>query len=153
MTGSRTLAEDVFQEVWMKVIEAIGSYRTERAPFRAWLYRVASNAAVDRLRAETVRRADPLEDAGAEHPQFERLASPSPGPEAQHLARETGRRLAAALEDIDERQRTAVLLRHQQGFTYAEIAEIFGVAEGTAKTLVHRGVVKLRGVLEGPRGD
>ena len=52
-----------------------------------------------------------------------------------------------AMERLPEKQRLAVLLRHQQGFTYAEISEAMEIPEGTAKTMVHRGVLTLRGIL------
>jgi len=65
--GNATLAEDVFQDVWIKVMQKIGTYRPGTASFRAWLYRVASNAAVDRLRREAVRSGPELDAPVHDH--------------------------------------------------------------------------------------
>jgi hypothetical protein len=60
--GNPELAEEVFQDVWAKVIQVMGSYDPGRAPFRSWLYQVGANAVVDRLRRESYRRALPLDE-------------------------------------------------------------------------------------------
>ena len=142
----RETAEDVFQEVWMKVMQGIGSYDAARGPFRAWLFRVAANAAVDRQRRDTVRLGDEL-DAPVENGDGRRvnlLPSDGPDPERLSASHEAGVALGRRLGKLEARQRTAVLLRHQQGHSYAEIAHAMAIPEGTAKTLVHRGVVALR---------
>ncbi len=144
--GRRELAEDVFQEVWIKVMNGIGSYRPGPTTFRAWLFRVAANAAVDRRRRESKHDAleldAPVDESG--ETRTERL--PETGPDAfrQTLGHELGERLSRALEQLSPRQRAAVLLRHQQGLSYGEISGALGLPEGTAKTLVHRGVAILR---------
>jgi RNA polymerase sigma-70 factor (ECF subfamily) len=150
LLGTRAMAEDVFQEVWIKVLHGIESYRPQKGrTFRAWLYRVAWNAAVDRLRYEGRRpagigsRADDADDLG----EAERLPSPLPDPERQAEGKEMAKRLRRALGRLAERQRAAILLRHQQGMSYPEVAAALGVPQGTAKTLVHRGVLALRGIL------
>lgn len=145
----REAAEDVFQEVWMKVLQRIESFDPARAPFRAWLFRVAANAAVDRKRRDGVRQADEL-DAFAEdgvHRHADLLPSGGPGPERRSAAREAWRALDRELARLDSRQRTALLLRHQQGLSYSEISRVMGVPDGTAKTLVFRGVRALRGAM------
>ena len=142
----RTQAEDVFQEVWIKVMRGLDSYRPGKASFRAWLFRVAGNAAIDRLRRDDVRKTEeldrPLGDDGST--QIDNLASADPDPERLGLASDLGQRLDGALEQLSTGQRSAILLRHQLGMTYAEIAATLEVAEGTAKTLVHRGLLRLR---------
>ncbi|HXV75925.1 MAG TPA: RNA polymerase sigma factor [Candidatus Polarisedimenticolaceae bacterium] len=142
----RTLAEDVFQEVWIKVMQGIELYRPSRATFRAWLFRIAANAAVDRVRREAVRAADPL-DAPLETGEgrvVDRVASPRVAPDREGEGHLFGEALDRALGKLREGQRQAVLLRHQQGLSYPEIAVALGVREGTAKTMVHRGVMRLR---------
>ena len=149
--GTRELAEEVFQEVWIKVLHGIASYRPRQGgTFRAWLYRVASNAAVDRLRYEARR---PAAGGGRENgadgiQEADRLPSPRPGPERQAAGRQMAAALGQALGRLTDRQRAAILLRHQQGLSYPEVADALGVPQGTAKTLVHRGVLALRGILE-----
>jgi RNA polymerase sigma-70 factor (ECF subfamily) len=137
--GNPELAEEVFQDVWAKVIQVMGSYDPGRAPFRSWLYQVGANAVVDRLRRESYRRSLPLEEPlseGGEAP-VDRIPS----------AVAARGELEKAFAQLPDPQRVAVLLRHQQGFTYAEISSSLGVPEGTAKTMVHRGVMALRRIL------
>jgi RNA polymerase sigma-70 factor (ECF subfamily) len=144
--GNRPQAEDVFQEVWVKVLRNIGAYREEQGAFKAWLFRVASNAAIDRMRREARRRGPELDAPIAEGgPRaIDLVESAAPGPEREGTGRLEMRSLAVALEALSERQRAAIVLRHQQGLSYSEIAAALGVAEGTAKTLVHRGVKILK---------
>lgn len=142
----RETAEDVFQEVWMKVMQGIGGYDDARGPFRAWLFGIAAHAAVDRRRRDALRRGEeldaPLDDG--EGRRVDLLPSDGPDPERLSASREAGRAVSRGMERLEPRQRTAVLLRHQQGLTYVEIAHAMAVPEGTAKTLVHRAVVALR---------
>ena len=111
---------------------------------------LAANAAVDRLRREALRTGEPLDAAlpDGEGRRIDRVPADTIAPDREgdgHLFLED---LVAALSDLRGRQRDAVLLRHQQGLTYAEIALALGVREGTAKTLVHRGLARLRERLE-----
>jgi len=147
MLGSGPAAEDVFHDVWIKVMHALPSYRPTQGSFRPWLFRVAANAAVDRLRKEK-RRAGPNLDAPAGDGSSERvvdqIAGIAPSPESASIGIEIARDLDLALARLPERQRNAVLLRHQQGMSYREISVTLRVPEGTAKTLVHRGAQALR---------
>jgi RNA polymerase sigma-70 factor (ECF subfamily) len=151
VTGRRPLAEDVFQEVWIKVMQGIDGYDVRRGTFRAWLMRIASNAAVDRSRREKLRSGPeldaPVDDQGRTGADL--LPAPGPGPGREGESGLLRVRLARELASLSDRQRAAVLLRHQQGLSYAELAESLGVAEGTAKTLVHRAVLRLRERLSG----
>jgi len=148
--GDRQAAEDVFQEVWIKVMQGMHGFRPA-GTFRGWLFRIAANAAVDRKRRESLRRGPEL-DAPAGSPgrtddadggrRVDRIASSAPGPD--RAAGLLGERIDRALTRLPERQRVAVLLRHQQGLSYVELAAALDVPEGTVKVLVHRGVVTLR---------
>jgi len=142
----RSAAEDVLQEVWIKVLRNVEGYRVDPGSFRAWLYRIAANAATDHARRARLRAGPELDapagDDGARI--VDRLPSAAPGPEQRHVATRLGRDIERALEQLPERQRAAVLLRHQQGLSYAELAAVLSVPEGTAKTLVHRGVRWMR---------
>jgi RNA polymerase sigma-70 factor (ECF subfamily) len=151
MLGDRATAEDVFQDVWMKVLQIASDYEPSRGTLRGWLFRIASNAAVDRMRRDAVRRGEEL-DAPVESGEARRIdfvASELPDPERRAASAESGEAIDRAMSSLSERQRTAVLLRHQQGLSYAEISGALGVPEGTAKTLVHRGVAILRSRLGG----
>jgi len=147
MLGQRQIAEDVFQDVWIKVMQALPNYRPTPGSFRPWLFRVAANASVDRMRREK-RRVGPALDApaGADTSErvVDRIAAEQPSPESESVGIEIARDLDLALAQLPERQRNAVLLRHQQGMSYKEISATLRVPEGTAKTLVHRGAQALR---------
>ncbi len=139
-------AGDVFQEAWTKVLEKIDSYDPEGGTFRAWLFRIASNAGIDRARREAVRRGPeldaPVTEDGARR--IDLVAGDAPGPEREGASRMLGRHLAAALQKLPENQRAAVLLRHQQGYSFREIAVALGMREVSARTAVHRGLKRLR---------
>ena len=147
MLGNRQTAEDVFHDVWIKVMRALPNHRPTPGSFRPWLFRVAANASVDRLRKEK-RRAGPELDAptgdGSSERVVDRIAGEAPSPESEWIGTEIARDLDLALTRLPERQRNAVLLRHQQGLSYKEISATLRVPEGTAKTLVHRGAQALR---------
>ena len=89
----------------------------------------------------------PIGDGGEER-HIDRIVSEAPGPEMQGVGAAIGRDLDEALAALPERQRSAVLLRHQQGMRYREIGVALQIPEGTAKTLVHRGVRALRAQLK-----
>lgn len=149
LVGPGGLAEDVFQDVWMKVMNSAQQYDPHRGPFHAWLYRVASNAAVDRMRSESNRgRRLDQETTGEGGSILDTIPAMGPDPERHLAGIDAERRIHRILATIDPRQRIAILLRHQLGFSYAEVASTVGVTEGTAKTLVHRGILTLRARLE-----
>lgn len=144
--GRRALAEDVSQEVWIKVLRHISTYRHGSGSFRAWLFRVAANSAVDRMRRESLRAGTELDAPATSDgaPAIDGTPSPLPDPERRGMGELLGRAMGRALHKLPRRQAEAVLLRHQQGLSYAELAATLDVPEGTAKTLVHRAVLALR---------
>lgn len=146
VTGSPAAADDVFQEVWMKAMAAFERFDPERGSFRAWLFRIAANAAIDRARYEYLRSGPeldaPLGEEGRRR--IDAVESPAADPERAAGAREATARLAVALRRLPPAQRTAVLLRHQLGFSYRELALALSAPEGTVKALVHRGIKALR---------
>jgi RNA polymerase sigma-70 factor (ECF subfamily) len=143
----RALAEDAFQEVWIKVMNGIRTYDPKVGTFRSWLGRIAHNAAIDRVRRES-RHAGaaeldaPIDDSGQSR--LDLLESGGPGPDRTGEANVLAERLGPMLAALPDRQRAAVLMRHQLGMSYAEISEALGIPEGTAKTSVHRGLQALR---------
>lgn len=142
----RDAAGDVFQEAWTKVLENIDSYDPSGGSFRAWLFRIASNAGIDRVRREAVRRGPELDAPATEEGsrRIDLVAGEEPGPEREGASRMLGRDLASALQKLPETQRAAVLLRHQQGYSFREIATALGMREVSARTAVHRGLKRLR---------
>ena len=127
-------AEDITQNVFAKLMNAIRSYEPRSVPFSAWILRVARNAALDYLRA---RRVVPCEevrtsDEGQEDEDFERVQS-----------------LRAALEVLPPDQREVLVLRHIAGLAPAEIADRLDKTEGSVHGLHHRG----RGALQAALRD
>jgi RNA polymerase sigma-70 factor (ECF subfamily) len=122
-------AEDVTQQVFLKLMSVLDKYEQRNVPFSSWLLRLAHNAAVDDLRR---RRATPVEDMrGADEPADVR------GHEGLSLFRE-------ALATLPEDQRTVVVLRHVVGLTPGEIAQRLGRSENSIHGLHHRGRRALR---------
>ena len=135
-------AEDAVQDAFERAFAALGRYPEERLRamrLRPWLYRVTLNVARNRLRE---RREVPVEEIS--------LA----GVAVSDEGRESVMDVMAALGRLPERQRVAVTLRYLQDLPYAEISGVTGWPEGTVKTLVRRGVARLRKIMsvENPKG-
>lgn len=137
-------AEEIFQEVWMKLIEARSRYRVE-ARFSTYLYRIAINRLIDRSRRKSNAPAVPLDDPDC--PENSAVASAAEDPLRQAAAREQGARLLAALAELPAEQRDAFLLREEGGLSLGEIAEVTKVGPETAKSRLRYALQKLRQAL------
>jgi RNA polymerase sigma-70 factor (ECF subfamily) len=135
-------AEDVAQEAFVAAYDKRQSFRPGE-PFRPWLYRIAVNRCLDRLRARS-RRPDVLDLSGIPEP-----ASPAPDPAQALLAGEGDRRLASAVAALPPKLRAVFLLRHLDDLSYEEIAAATGVPLGTVKTHLFRARAHLRAALAG----
>lgn len=122
--GSQSEAEDAVQEALIRAWKGLPRFR-EGARFSTWLYRITVNCALD-VRAK--RRADPSE-----------LVSERPDPRDAYAARELSGELQRALNSVEEPYRVAVVLFDVLGCSYAEVAELTGVPEGTVKSRIFRG--------------
>ena len=141
----RDVAEDAVQEAFFSAYRNLA--RFSGPSFRAWLTRIALNAARDTLRRRKRRPSEP-------YPEWEDEAWQPPAPESEgpeHVAMVAQQRgaLARAMEAITEDQRTAIVLFDVHGYDYAEIAGLTGVSVGTVKSRIHRGRVGLREQLAG----
>jgi RNA polymerase sigma factor (sigma-70 family) len=138
MTGNRHDAEEVAQDTFLRAYRALVSYPPDRArelKQKAWLHRIALNVMRNRVRGVKPRLVE-LNGSESDH---------APGPEARALHRAAMDDLAARVAELPRRYREAVVLRHVQELSYAEVAEALGQPVGTVKSNVHRGLKLLRG--------
>lgn len=158
MVGEREAAMDVAQEAFMKAFRGIETYNTRMA-FKNWLYRIATNAAIDHLRRRAAARYVSMEVAYSRSDYREQQApggveAEPPGseddiPENVSLKNETAAFLQEAILKLPENYRAAIVLHHLEGLGFAEVGRILGVPRNTAKTWAHRGRGLLSESLEG----
>lgn len=137
VVGDPDEADDAAQDGMLSALVKLGQYDPRR-PFGPWLMRIVANAATDRRRRRKVRQAEPL-DPG--------LVGGGPRPDIAAVRSELGDRLRAALAELPERRRTAVVLFDVEGYSHAEIAGILGIPEGTVRSEVFHGRRRLRALL------
>ena len=134
LLGDREEAEDVAQEVFVRVYHGLGAFRLE-AKFSSWLYRIAVNACKNRMDSKEYREARGRRDLEAAD--AEGISSPSPAQELE--AKDRRRLIEAAIQRLPEEQRLLVVLRDVEGRSYEEIAESTGLNPGTLKSRLNRG--------------
>lgn len=145
IVGTTSDAEDVVQDALFSAWRSIASF--QGVSFRAWLFRIATNRALDHLRSRKRRPELPLEPPEDDDVSW---AEPvAPGPDLTQLAgdREALAAVETALGALPAEQRAALLLRDVEGFAYEEIAVITSVEIGTVKSRIHRGRLAVRNVL------
>jgi len=148
MVRDRALAEDLAQETFIKVLNALDTYRPE-FKFSSWIFKIANNAAIDQLRkrevetlsldgAPSARTADEVEATALQ------AVDRGESPLAELESRELGTEIEQAIGRLRPEYRTAILLRHVEGRAYEEIAEVMDLPLGTVKTYIHRARLELR---------
>ena len=133
MVRDLATAEELVQEVFLRVHRARERYQPE-ARFSTWLYRIATNLALNELRRP--RHRSPHHSTDDEDGPV--LRAGSPGPDDVADARRLGRAATRELESLPEKQRAALCLAAVEGLSYAEIAKALDVTEKAVKSLVHR---------------
>ena len=131
----REEAQDASQEVWIRVWRNIRGFRAQSA-FSTWLYRITMNTCLS-IRQRHARREEM--EYGGEMPYLQEPPGGEADPEAVVLSTERREEIQAALGHVRAEHRAALVLRHMEGLSYAEIAEVLEVPEGTAKGWVSRG--------------
>ncbi|MFQ5553863.1 MAG: RNA polymerase sigma factor [Acidimicrobiia bacterium] len=138
ITRSASDADDALQDGTVKAFYALDRFRTDR-PFRPWFVAIVANEARNRARSGARREALRL-----------RLSGPDrlPDPEEEALAAERRTKLLRHVEELPDKLREAVALRHILGLTERETADALGVRQGTVKSRVSRGLDRLRQAME-----
>jgi RNA polymerase sigma-70 factor (ECF subfamily) len=137
VTGSRTVAEDLVQETFMRILKYRATFRDVGA-FEPWLFSIARNARADYFRKR--RPDEPLADDDGERP------ADGPGPAAQFEAESEHVRLRRALMRLRADKRELLVLARYQEMRYEQIAEVLGIDVNLVKVRVHRAVRELRDI-------
>ena len=139
--GNRHDAEDLTTQTFLRMLESIGKFRFQAAPFSAWLFRIAHNLSMDHFRAN--RRWQPEEDVPEPHGSEERSAED----EAFHSI---GRKsLLELIDTLSQEQQQVLTLKFVFSFSNGEAATILGKTEGAVKSLQHRALVSLQKQVSG----
>lgn len=140
--ANSSIAEELFQDVWTNVIKASGNYRVS-AKFKTWLYQIAQNRLIDHYRKESSHktRSHSATELGS------LTINENEQPEVRTELSDKAFRLLNAVESLPESQKQAFLLKQEADMSVAEIAEITGVSQETAKSRLRYAVQKLRSVL------
>lgn len=144
-TGSDNEAQDLTQEVFLRIFRTLGSFRAGEGSFTVWLTRLTRNLLIDHYRRTRMERhSEPLED---QLPVLEEKTAMSARTEGLLAGREASELLSAALQKLSPELRETVILRDLEELEYREIAKILNVPEGTVKSRLNRGRAELARVL------
>ena len=141
-TGRPQEADDLFQETWIRVARGAAGFDPTRQ-FASWVARIATNVAIDWMRAAGTRAGVSAEEPEASS----QAASPTPLASEAMEAEVERRRLAAALANLPERMREAILLRYFEGLSEHAMSTQLGVPSGTVKSRLSNAVSALRRAL------
>lgn len=151
--GTADDAQDLTQEVFIKMYRTLGSYDVERGAFVTWVTTMTRNLLVDHFRkTKQDRMTDSLDATTSDHedamPLSEKIEDKAQPPDAGVQSRETREAVHAALQKLSPDLREAVILRDLQDLDYREIAQVLKVPEGTVKSRINRGRVELARLLQ-----
>ena len=140
MTGSAEDAEDLLQEVFLQAHRKLAGFRGE-STLGTWLYRLAMNHCLDRLRGKQAKMSRATES-------LDREEAPEPTAHEPVIPSAISRMdLERAIDTLPEGCKAAFLLHDVEGFEHSEVGDILGVSEGTSKSQVHKARLKLRAIL------
>ena len=151
MVRDRALAEDLAQDAYIRAFNAVSSY-DPRYKFSSWIFKIANNHTIDHLRR---RKLDTVSIDGSPHARTAQeeeqtrlvVESTYENPQEYVEHRELGDQIEQAIGKLRPEYRTAVLLRHVEGYAYEEIAQIMDLPLGTVKTYLHRARGELKETL------
>lgn len=144
MIGSTTEAEDLLQDIFLQAFRKLSSYKGEAA-LGTWLYRLAMNLCLDRVRSKQGRM-----DRATVAFEDDRGEAVVPMPARRSDAVVDRLDLERAVEQLPASYKAAFLLHDVEGFEHHEIGEMLGIAEGTSKSLVHKARLRIRTLLDRP---
>ena len=140
--GDQFEAEDMTQQVFLKALKSIGTFKWKNVPFSAWLYRIAHNQTVDYLRRKSRHPTGTLEEAEAY------IVEPGGGPQEMAEFHFDLERLTAATKRLTPAQRNVIALRFASELSIAEVSHVMGKSEGAIKALQHSAVLALRRIMK-----
>ena len=151
--GSPDDAQDLTQDVFIKMYRTLNSYDVERGAFMTWVTSITRNLLVDHFRkSKQDRMTDSLDSAPSEHedamPLSEQIPDKTAPPDSRVHSRETRETIHRALQKLSPDLREAVILRDLQDMDYREIATVLKVPEGTVKSRINRGRAELARLLQ-----
>jgi RNA polymerase sigma-70 factor (ECF subfamily) len=150
--GSGDDAEDLTQEVFIKMYRTLTTYDHTKGAFATWVTTITRNLLVDHFRKGKQQRLTDSIDATSEHedavPLSEQIQDQSAPPDAHVRSREVGETVHAALGKLSPELREAVILRDLQDMDYRDIAAVLKVPEGTVKSRINRGRAELARLLQ-----
>ena len=142
--GNHHDAEDIAQEVFIKVYRSLDRFRQD-AQLSSWMYRIVMNACIDYRRRHQPAGAAPFGEEAEQ--KMLNTVEEAPGPEERAYAGELGEVLESEIARLPKGQRIVFVMRHHQGMKLCEIADALGLAEGTVKRQLHAAVHRLRQAL------
>jgi len=157
-TGSASDAEDLTQEVFLKIYGNLAAFDLARGTFQTWITTLTRNLLVDHFRRSRAQRMTDSMDSGwdgdgEETPLSQRLADRQPTQHDRAVHKEIEKMVQEALTKISPELREAVILRDLQDLDYKEIAEVLRIPEGTVKSRISRGRAELARLLERNKGQ
>ena len=150
LTGKREVAEDLFQETWMRVLLRGGQYNG-KARFDTWLFTIARNLVIDLSRKRTMASLDEMHDCGEDERPFE-VAGDGPSPLEQFQSRENSAEVGEVLLNLEPNYREVLVLRFYEELSLEEIAGITRAPLSTVKSRLYRGLAALKPEVERIRG-
>src|ERR1700721_1062964 len=142
LTGKREVAEDLFQEVWIRVLRR-GSRYNGKARFDTWIFTIARNLVIDISRKRTMASVDEMREAGEDERPFE-IAQDGPSPLQQFQFREDAAELATVLDTLEPNYREVLTLRFHEEMSLEEIAGVTREPLSTVKARLYRGLAALK---------
>ena len=149
LTGKREVAEDLFQEVWIRVLRR-GSQYNGKARFDTWIFTIARNLVIDLSRKRTMASLDEMREGGEDERPFE-IEQDGPSPLEQFQYRENAAEVATVMLDLEPSYREVLTLRFHEEMSLEEIANVTRAPLSTVKSRLYRGLASLKPKLQSLR--